>query len=70
MNITRQDVMCGAVKSFEGHGSKVDVKKFNINLDRNIDVLYKSLLDGSYTELLTYRQLVKVNKSVWLYFQR
>ena len=61
MNITRQDVMNGAIKSFEGHSNKVDVKKFNINLDRNIDVLYSFLLDGSYLRFLTYRKLVKIN---------
>ena len=61
MNIDRNDVMSGAVKAFEGHGCKRDVRLFKENLDKNIDVLYEALKNRSYVMFLNYRKLTKVN---------
>ena len=61
MIIDINDVEKGAVKAFEGHSSKPDVKEFKKNLDINIDVLYNALIDGSYIIFLHYRKLTKIN---------
>lgn len=61
MIIDINDVEKGAVKAFEGHNSKPDVKEFKKNLDININVLYNALIDGSYIIFLHYRKLIKIN---------
>lgn len=61
MWITRDDVMNGALKSFEGHTGQRDVKEFKKNLENNIDLLYGALIDGTYIDHISYRELVKVN---------
>lgn len=53
--------MNGAVKSFEGHSSKPEVKEFKKNLEMNVDKLFSALVDGSYINLIDYRKLTKVN---------
>lgn len=60
-SITRQMVATAAENAFKGHNDKYDVRNFKRHKERNIDKLYNSLLDGTYTKWIRYRKLERTN---------
>ena len=63
INISISDVEQAARKAFEGHSGKPEVEEFKSDFDKNCIKLYNALKDGSWPEMLAYRQLEKTNNN-------
>lgn len=62
-SITLEDVRQASFKACDGHRKQNQVKKFEKNFERNCKMLFEGLKDGTYKELIKYRQLTKVNNN-------
>lgn len=62
-NATREEVETAAQDACKNHMHKVAVVDFCLHWDEYISIILSMLQDGTYVELVRYRQLVKVNKN-------
>lgn len=61
--LSLDDVKRAATESFIGHNKDKNVILFKKNYEDNCNLLYNKLLDGTWKEILAYRQLVKINSN-------
>ena len=61
--ITLQDLREASFKACKGHKKQNQVKKFEKNFEENCEMLFERLMNGTYKELIEYRQLTKVNNN-------
>lgn len=59
--ITKEDLRQGTLEAIEGHRKNAEVIAFLENMNKNIEELYPSILDGSYVKYISYRRLYKTN---------
>jgi len=60
---TRSDVEHAAKRAFKHHGTKETVIEFKLHYSENIDRLYNSLLDGTWTKFIKYTSTQKINNN-------
>ena len=60
---TQQDIYQAALESFDKHGKDRDVIAFNKDLEGNVERLYESVISGNLDDVISFRQLTKVNSN-------
>ncbi len=60
---TQQDIYIAAQESFDKHGKDRDVIAFNKDLEGNVARLYESVVSGNLDDVISFRQLTKVNSN-------
>lgn len=63
INLSISDVEQAARRASRGHSGKPDVADFHADFEGNCRKLYGALKDGSWTSLLSYRRMEKVNNN-------
>lgn len=62
-NLCIGDIESAAWRAFRGHSRKPEVRAFQESMSSNCAFLYDSLRDGSWQNLMVYRQLTKTNNN-------